>query len=79
MRTKLDELDELAFVIMLLLGTAFMAAMFGDVGNKYRDNLRKRVQEARNQIQKEYVNNQLQNKATAFPETTVDAPQYDLP
>lgn len=78
MRTKLDQLDELAFVIMLLLGIAFMAAMFGDVGNKYRDNLRKRVQEARNQIQKEYVNNQLQNKATASPKTA-DALQHDLP
>lgn len=50
MRTKLDQLDELAFVIMFLLGVLFIAAMFGN-NDEYRQDLRKRVLEAREQVQ----------------------------
>lgn len=45
---KLDQLDELAFVIMLLLGILFIAAMFGN-NNEYRKDLRERVEKAREQ------------------------------
>lgn len=49
MRTKLDELDELAVVIMMLLGVLFIAAVFGN-NNEYRQDLRARVLEARESV-----------------------------
>lgn len=49
MRTKLDELDELAVVIMMLLGVLFIAAIFGN-NNEYRQDLRARVLEARESV-----------------------------
>lgn len=45
---KLDQLDELAFVIMLLLGILFIAAMFGN-NDKYRESLHERIKQAREQ------------------------------
>lgn len=45
---KLKQLDELALLILLLLGILFIAAMFGN-NDKYRESLMQRVQEAREQ------------------------------
>lgn len=49
MRNKLDQLDELAMLIMLLVAIIFMGAMFGN-NNEYRKDLRERVQEAREAV-----------------------------
>lgn len=46
MRNKLDQLDELAMLIMLLVAIIFMGAMWGN-NDEYRKNLHKAVQEAR--------------------------------
>lgn len=49
MRTKLDDLDALALLIMLFIAILFMGAMWGN-NNEYRKDLRARVQEAREAV-----------------------------